>query len=238
MIDGPLLEDSLRSFVGMFKIPIVYGLTCGELAQMINGERWLPRGIQVNLTVVPMQGWKRKMLWIDTGLPWHRPSPNIPTAASALVYPSTCLIEATNCSEGRGTERPFQTIGAPFIDGETLSRSLRRCNLPGVSFRSVTFTPTSSKFKGEECHGVFVTVTDARRFRPARTGLQVIQEIQRLYTSHLSIDRKSFERLFGHAQAYDALLRGDSPESMEANWKPDLGQYRKLTTRYLLYVND
>jgi uncharacterized protein YbbC (DUF1343 family) len=139
-LDGPVLIDSLRSFVGMYPIPVAYGLTCGELAVMIKSEGWLDLA-KLDLTVIWMEGWKRTMLWDDTGCPWVRPSPNIPTPATALVYPATCFIEATNVSEGRGTERPFHFIGAPFIDGGTLSGKLNALRLPGVRFSPTEFTP-------------------------------------------------------------------------------------------------
>ena len=121
LVDGPVMQDSLKSFVGMYPIPVVYGLTCGELAEMINREGWLSRELHANLTVVPMQGWARELPWEKTGLRWHAPSPNIPTAAAALVYPATCYIEGTNLSEARGTARPFSQFGAPFLNARVMA---------------------------------------------------------------------------------------------------------------------
>ncbi len=231
-IEGPIMEDSLRSFVGMLPIPVVYGLTCGELARMINGEGWLTNGVKANLNVVPMEGWKRSMLWDDTRLRWIRPSPNIPSSSTAIVYPATCFIEASNLSEGRGTDSPFNIIGAPFIDGVKLAAKL---HLEGVTTMPVTFLPNSSKFKGEECRGLSIEITDPASFKPILFGLSLLQEIHNLYPEKFILTRSSFNRLFGNAKVYDLILNGTPPESIVVTWHAALEGFKARSDLYKLY---
>ena len=235
MVAGPLMEDSLRSFVGLLPIPVVYGLTCGELAMMINAEHWLTGEATVQLAVVTMEGWNRWMRWEDTGLPWIPPSPNIPLSATTIAYPATCFIEATNVSEGRGTGTPFQVIGAPFVDSERFVSSISRVKLRGVNFHSVTFTPKSSKFSGEECRGVRLEVTDQKRFQPILTGLNLIQQLRILYPKEFILNRQTFSRLMGAADVYDRLSDGESPESIVSSWQSSLEKFRVLSSSYYLY---
>ncbi len=234
-IDGPIMEDSLNSFVGMYPIPVVYGLTCGELATMINEEGWLKDKVKCKLSVIKMEGWKREMLWNDTGLTWIPPSPNIKTPATAFVYPATCFIEATNVSEGRGTEKPFQYIGAPFIKGEELSSSLGKLKLPGVKFSPVEFTPSSSKFKGELCRGVFVEVSDARKFEAVRTGVALISEMLGLYPSQVKINRTGFVRLMGSSLIHDVLVKGVATMKGLPAWREEVFKYKRESLKYHLY---
>jgi len=236
-VDGPIRADSLKSFVGMFPIPVMYGMTCGELAQMINGERWLAHGVQANLTVVTLEGWTRDMLWKQTGLQWVPPSPNIPAEATAIVYPATCLLEATNLSEGRGTDRPFETFGAPFVNADSLCASLKNLKLPGVGFHPASFTPRSSKYEGRSCQGVSIDVSDPGAFRPTVTGLSIMQQIQKMYPGDLTISERSLGRLLGLGDAKDELTGGVSPDQMEAKWKESLDEFQKRASRYYLYGN-
>lgn len=229
-IDGPIMEDSLKSFVGMYPIPVVYGLTCGELAMMINDEGWLADKAKCKLTIIKMEGWKRSMLWTETGLNWIAPSPNIPTVETAFTYPATCFVEATNISEGRGTGKPFQYIGAPFINGGQLATSLNKTLMPGVEFSPVSFTPTSSKFKGEQCSGVFVRVTNARTFEPFNTGLAIIRQMLALSPTELTVNTASFLRLMGSEGVYEALMDRKLPLSAEA---PE--GFARSSSRYQLY---
>ena len=175
-VEGPVLDRRFASFVGDWPIPIRHGLTLGELATLFN------RTIGADLTVVRMQGWQRAMWFDDTGLPWVLPSPNLPTLEAATVYPGTCLVEGTNLSEGRGTSRPFEFVGAPWIDGASdLALALNTLRLPGVRFRPVAFAPTTSKHSGSTCGGVQVHVLDRQAFRPVETGVYLLATIQRLY---------------------------------------------------------
>jgi uncharacterized protein YbbC (DUF1343 family) len=238
LIDGPVMEDSLTSFVGMYRLPVVYGLTCGELANMINGEGWLGNGKTCQLTVIRMEGWSRAMRWEATGLTWIPPSPNIPTPAVALVYPATCIIEATNISEGRGTENPFATIGAPFINAAVLADAMSRLGLQGVQFHPATFTPGTSKFKGIPCSGITLEVTDPLRYRPSYTALSLLHQTRSLYPDKFTLSRSSFLRLMGSEQVYNGFIRQDSPGKIEEGWSENLRKYRARSAPYRLYQAD
>jgi uncharacterized protein YbbC (DUF1343 family) len=175
--EGPPLDPAYRSFVGLHPLPVRHGKTIGELAVLFREETF-PR---TNLEVLPMKGWDRAIWFDETDLPWVMPSPNIPTLDTATVYPGMCLLEGTNISEGRGTTRPFEIFGAPFIDGEALARELNELKLPGIHFRQNWFQPTFQKFAGEVCGGAQLHVTDRNRFRPYQTGLEIIRTIRRIY---------------------------------------------------------
>jgi uncharacterized protein YbbC (DUF1343 family) len=175
--EGPLLDPAYRSFVGLHPLPVRHGRTIGELATLFRDEAF-PR---CRLTVLPMNGWDRAMWFDQTGLPWVMPSPNMPTLETATVYPGMCLLEGTNISEGRGTTRPFELFGAPFIDAETLTRELNQLELPGVHFRENWFQPTFHKFAGEICAGAQLHVTDRNLFTSYRTGIEIIRTIRRMY---------------------------------------------------------
>lgn len=182
-----------------------------------------------------MNGWKREVHWDDTGLPWIPPSPNIKTPSTAIVYPATCFIEATNISEGRGTEKPFQYIGALFINADELSSNLNKLKLSGVKFSPVSFTPSSSKFKGELCRGVFVEVTDARKFEAVTAGVAIIREIQRFHPSDLRINRAGFLRLMGSSFMYDLLTKEVTTMKSLPAWEEELFEYQRAKKKYHLY---
>ncbi len=232
-VDGPVMEDSLKSFLGMYPIPIVYALTCGELARMINDERWLS-GSRVDLIVVPMEGWKRTMFWADTGLKWTPPSPNIPTPATTLVYPVTCLIEATNMSEGRGTARPFEVIGAPFVNGFALADSLNSLHLPGVRFASTQFAPTSSKFRGRNCSGVEVTITGPNELSPTLSGFLVLRKIMQSYPDSVVVNRSFLKRLLGSNSIVNQLVSRPL-ELLDSDWINATRGFRARARSYHLY---
>ncbi|MFP5379343.1 MAG: exo-beta-N-acetylmuramidase NamZ domain-containing protein, partial [Vicinamibacteria bacterium] len=173
-VEGPVLEPGFESFVGQFPIPMRHGLTIGEISRLFN-EHF---GIGADLEVVPMSGWKRAMYWDDTDLPWVMPSPNIPTLDSAIVYPGTVLFEGTTASEGRGTTRPFELIGAPWVRPERFVDGLNRRALPGVHFRPISFEPTFQKHARTTCGGCQIHVTDRARFRPVLTGVALIDAVR------------------------------------------------------------
>src|SRR6266436_8006729 len=175
-LEGNMPDPRFASFVGLHPLPTRHGMTIGEVAGYLNDTH----GLGCDLTVVPMLGWRRAMLWEDTGLPWVAPSPNMPTPDTARVYPGGCLVEGTNLSEGRGTTRPFEWIGAPYLDGHRYAAALDAMSLPGVRFRPARFIPTFHKWAGEVCGGVQIHVTDRRRFRPFRTGIAAIAVARRL----------------------------------------------------------
>jgi len=187
--EGPLIESNYKSFVGMHPIPVRHGRTIGELATQFRDEAF-PK---CRLSILPMKNWERAMWFDETGLPWVMPSPNMPTLDTAAVYPGMCLIEGTNISEGRGTTRPFEIFGAPFIDAETLCRELSILKLPGVFFRENYFQPTFHKFAGEMCGGAQLHVIDRDIFRPFQTGIEIIRCIRKLYPDSFAWKQPPYE---------------------------------------------
>lgn len=233
-VEGPVLEPGYESFVGMFPIPMRHGMTIGELARLFNAEF----GIGAGLHVVPVRGWRRGMAEPGNALPWVPPSPNMPTPGAALVYPGTVLLEGTNVSEGRGTTRPFETIGAPFVDADALAARMNALGLPGVRFRPAWFTPTFSKHAGELCGGVQLHVTDRDAFRPVRTGVALLAALHALYPGEFAFQPGQppfFDRLIGNGWVREALLAGESAEAIEAKWQPALRRFEALRRGYLLY---
>lgn len=232
LIDGPVIEDTLRSFVGIVRIPIVYGLTVGELATMINERGWLAGGVKAELEVVWMDGWTRSMRLTTSWLP---PSPNIKHPETMDLYPGTCLIEATNLSEGRGTDRPFHQFGAPWINGKKLAKRLNAAGLPGVRFEPTRFTPASSKYSGTSCHGVLATVLDPETFKPVLTGVAILTTLHAMYPDSLVIRRASLNRLFGISGGYSAIRDGQTADHIEQSWLAGLVEYRNMAARYRRY---
>ena len=239
-LEGNWPEAGWSSFVGLYPLPIRHGMTMGELAGYLNDRHELG----CDLTVVPMLGWRRGMTWEDTGLPWVAPSPNMPTPDTARVYPGGCLVEGTNLSEGRGTTRPFEWIGAPYLDGPRLARALERRGLPGVRFRPVGFEPAFHKWKSQRCGGVQIHVTDAARFKPFAAYLALIAEARRQAPRHFRWRRPpyEFERvrlpmdlLCGGPGIRRAIERGVSLARLETSWRPDLARFARARQPYLLY---
>jgi len=240
-IEGNLADPAYASFVGLYPLPVRHGMTIAERAGYHNEAH----AIGCDLTVVPMEGWRRSMRWEDTGLPWVAPSPNMPTPDTALVYPGGCLIEGTNLSEGRGTTRPFELVGAPFLDGRRLAEGLQRRRLPGVAFRAASFEPAFHKWKGQLCEGVQVHVTDAARFKSFATYLALIIEARRQAPRGFKWRRPpyEFERrrppidlLCGGDIIRRAIERGASLGSIERSWRSGLGRFARARRPYLLYA--
>ena len=239
-VEGNLPDPAFASFVGLHPLPARHGLTIGELARYANVEH----GIGCRLTVVPMRGWRRAMLWEDTGLPWVAPSPNMPTPDTARVYPGGCLIEGTNLSEGRGTTRPFEWVGAPFLDPHRYARALTGLGLPGVHFRPARFVPTFHKWAGRACGGVQVHVTDRERFKPFLTGLALLATARRAAPRAFAWRRPpyEFERhrlpidiLCGTDAIRLAIERGEALARIEEGWQADLRRWRHRRAPALLY---
>ncbi len=229
-VEGPVVQPDMESFVGRFGIPIRYGLSIGELARLFNS-----RGIGCDLTVVPLDGWQREWGYEQTGLPWVQPSPNLPTPDSCFAFAGTCLLEGTNVSEGRGTTRPFEVLGAPWVDAPKLARYLNDRGLPGVRFRACHFTPTFSKWQGEPCHGVQLHVHDRAAFRPVRTGLEVLVALRRLWPEHFTWlnDGMTANRLIGDRCSRDGIENGLDPDIIELSWSVDLRLYQAARKRVL-----
>ena len=230
-VQGPVLDPEFASFVGEYPIPLRYGMTIGELAGLFNGEFH----IGADLTVVKMRGWTRSMYYDDTPLQFVMPSPNMPTETTVLVYPGMGLVEGTNVSEGRGTTRPFELIGAPWIDAEQLSRALNGKHLDGVRFRPVHFTPTFSKYEGKSCNGIEVHVMDRDTFNPVVVGLTVIATIHDLYPHQFAFNASDFDRLVGNDWIRKGIETGVSVPEMQRRWQAGLSQFEKVRQKYLLY---
>lgn len=229
-VEGPVLRAELISFLGADALPIRHGMTVAELARFFN------RDIGAELEVIAMTGWRRDMAFEDTALPWVMPSPNMPTVATALVYPATGLLEGTNLSEGRGTTRPFELLGAPYIDGRALAERLDQLNLPGVQFRAATFKPTFSKYAGTQVSGVQIHVTDKAAFEPVRTGLEVLAKVRDLHPDAFIIDRpEHFDHLVGNRWVRTELLEGTPVSEIMLRFAPDLQSFLSLREGYLLY---
>ena len=230
-MQGPVLDPKYASFVGEYPIPLRYGMTIGELAEFFNNQFH----IGADLTVVKMRGWTRSMYYDGTPLQFVMPSPNMPTETTALVYPGMGLVEGTNVSEGRGTTRPFEIVGAPWIDAERLSRVLNEKHLAGVRFRPVHFTPTFSKYEGKPCNGVEVHVMDRDAFNPVVVGLTVIATIHDLYPRQFAFNASDFDRLVGNDWVRQDIEKGVPVSEMQRRWKADLSQFEKVRQKYLLY---
>lgn len=233
-VEGPVLDPALASFVGAYPIPIRHGMTLGELARLMNADF----GIGCDLTVVPALNWRRAGQAADTGLPWVMPSPNMPTPDTALVYPGTCLVEGTNLSEGRGTARPFEIIGAPYVDGFALAQAMNALALPGVRFRALSVTPSFSRHAGVLCGGVQLHVSDRLRFAPVATGIALLAAIAALHPKDFAFlpgNPPFFDRLAGVGWLRDAILSGEAVTSIEARWQPGLAAFNAQRARHLLY---
>ena len=232
-MEGPILEyPKHSSFIGLYPIPLRHGMTAGELARLFN-DKFLTK--KVNLTVVPMENWSRDEWFSETSLPWVLPSPNLPTPESATVYPGQVIIEGTNLSEGRGTTKPFELFGAPWIDGFVLAQKLNELKLPGVKFREVWFTPTFSKFTGKQCGGCQLHVTDREAYQSIKTTLAILSAVKQLYGDKLEFHAEYFDKVLGNSSAREALERGESVDRIVAAFQPGLDAFAKLREPYLLY---
>jgi uncharacterized protein YbbC (DUF1343 family) len=232
-IDGPVLEPSLRSFIGMFSIPYVHGLTLGELARLINGAFQ----IGANLSVVPMKGWERSMVWADTGLPWINPSPGIPSAETAFYYAITGPLDGTNLWNGVGTESRFQVVLAPWLKGSLLADRLNRLRLPGVQF-SPSAVPHPRT--GRPWYGVRIQVTNPYVLRPNTVAVHILAEVKRLPGSRLRFPQPRrgpylFDLVWGTKSVRLALQHGEPAGAIVARWQPGLRRFRELREGYLLY---
>jgi uncharacterized protein YbbC (DUF1343 family) len=239
-VEGITLEPGNESFVGQFPIPTRHGMTMGELAELFN-EHF---EIGADLEVITMEGWRRSMHWDDTGLPWVMPSPNIPTLDSALAFPGTVHLEGTNASEGRGTTRPFELVGAPWVRAEKFAARLNARGLPGVYFRPVVFEPTFQKHARVACGGCQIHVRDRLAFRPVLTGIAIIDEIRAADPSSFAWkpppyeyehDKVPIDVIAGAASFRQAIDAGDRAEQIAGRWQASVAAFRTLQQRYLLY---
>jgi uncharacterized protein YbbC (DUF1343 family) len=239
-VEGNLIDYGYRSFVGLYPIPNRHGLTVGELARLFNEEF----GIGCRLTVIEMRGWRREQWFDETELPWILPSPNMPTLSTALVYPGACLVEGTNLSEGRGTTRPFEIVGAPWIDPYRLVAELEKEDLPGVRFRPLYFQPTFHKFAGKTCGGVQQHVVERDVYRPLRTGIALLEAARRLWPEEFAwrpppyeyeLSRPAIDILAGSSRLREQIEADAALATIEASWESPLRDFLAVRRRFLLY---
>jgi uncharacterized protein YbbC (DUF1343 family)/CubicO group peptidase (beta-lactamase class C family) len=228
-VEGPVMDPDLKSFTGYFPLPTRHGMTLGELARMFNAEY----RIGARLSVIPMQGYRREMWFDETGISWVNPSPNLRSLTQAIFYPGVALSEASNVSVGRGTETPFELLGAPWIRGKELADYLGARPIPGVEFEPVVFTPNSSQFKGQTCRGIRVVLKDRNRLDAVGLGLEILCALQRLYPRVFQLDAAL--GLVGSRRALQAITDGLEPQSIVASWQPQLEEFHRLRATYLLY---
>ncbi len=239
-VAGNVLESQQASFVGLFPIPTRHGMTLGELARMFN-EHF---EINCELEVVPMDGWDRNCWQDETDAPWVMPSPNMPTVDAATVFPGTVHFEGTQLSEGRGTTRPFELVGAPYVVSEEFAAALNNASLPGVYFRSCIFRPTFQKHAGVSCGGVQLQVTDRDSFEPVITGLTMVKVAHDLYRDQFRwkeppyeyvFDRNPFDVIAGTTKIREAIEQGTTMNELQLSWQPALSAFKKLREQFLLY---
>ncbi len=232
-LEGPILEyPEFSSFVGIYPIPVRHGMTMGELALLFN-DAFL--GKKASLKIIPMQGWERHMWYNETSLPWVIPSPNMPTLDTAVVYPGQVYLEGTNISEGRGTTKPFELFGAPWIDANHLTSLLNSLNLPGVKFREAWFKPIMSKYKGQICGGSQIHVTNRNIFQPFECTLFIIKTIRDEYPQYFKFHEDYFDKIMGTDKIRTALSEGISVREIKDLYQKELSLFKEQRKRYLLY---
>lgn len=239
--EGPVLETQCASFVGQRPLPVRHGMTIGEIARYLQ-QTYYP---SLDLHVISLHGWKRKMWFDQTGLPWVMPSPNMPTLDTATVYPGMCLLEGTNLSEGRGTTRPFEIFGAPYIDAVKFVQRLKQYKLPGVVFRPLHFQPTFQKYAGQLCGGAQIHIRDREKFKPFKTAVAIFSIVQTMYSKHFAWKAPPFEYeykkmpidiLAGTDQLRRSIEQEESLKQMERWWTEQCNEFdKKIRRHYLLY---
>jgi uncharacterized protein YbbC (DUF1343 family) len=239
-IAGNVLDPVFASFVGQFPTPTRHGMTMGELARLFNEEF----GIGCELECIPMEGWSRELWYDETDGPWVLPSPNIPTCDTAAVFPGSVHLEGTQMSEGRGTTRPFELVGAPYIDADKFADTLAGFGLPGVYFRSCVFMPTFQKHGNRACGGIQIHVTDRKSFEPVISGIAVVKTAAAMYPEEFrwkeppyeyEYDRNPFDIISGTSKMREAIERGDALADIEGSWQAPLAEFKAIRERYLLY---
>jgi uncharacterized protein YbbC (DUF1343 family) len=239
-VAGNLLERGHESFVGQFPIPTRHGMTIGELARLFNDEF----DIGCELDVIELKGWSRERWYDQTDGPWVLPSPNIPSVEAATVFPGTVHLEGTQMSEGRGTTRPFEIVGAPYVDADRFPGALAKMNLPGVVFRACVFMPTFQKHAGQPCGGVQIHVTDRNSFEPVSTGVAIVKTAHQLYPEDFrwkeppyeyEYERNPFDVIAGTTRLRAQIEAGESLDAITESWRPGIEEFRRLREAYLLY---
>ncbi len=229
VIEGPMLDPDRTSFTGYFSMPVRYAMTMGELAKMFNAEN----KIGADLTVVPLQNWERRDMYDQTTLKWTPPSPNLRTVDAAILYPGIEVLQAGGISVGRGTDKPFEVLGAPWIDAAKFAAALDRRNVPGVSFAPLWFVPNEGVYKGETCKGVWVFITKRSALESMRMGLEIADVLHQMYPDNFDLDKVI--DLLGSQSTIKSLKRGDAPAEIVSSWSTDIGTFRVMREKYLLY---
>lgn len=228
-IEGPNQSEPIREFIAYFPMPVRHGLTLGELARVFNAEKKL----NADLTVIPVENWRRDYWYDETGLAWINPSPNMRNLNQAALYPGIGAIEYSNVSVGRGTDQPFEQFGAPWIDGPRLAAALNARKLPGIRFYPVAFTPTTSKYAKQVCQGVFMVITNRATLPPVRVGLEITAALFTLFGEQYQLENTDL--LLGSRDSLERVKRGEDPAVVAARWSADEGRWRQLRAKYLLY---
>jgi uncharacterized protein YbbC (DUF1343 family) len=240
-VEGPVLQPDLVSFIGISEIPVVHGMTIGELAKLFAGK-YITDYDSSLLTVIKMKNWRRDSYFDDYELKWTNPSPNIPDPETALIYPATAFLEGTNISEGRGTEKPFKQIGAPFINSDELSAELDSLKHEGISIKPVSFVPVripgkseNPKYRNQECNGIELKVENADSFRPMEFSIRLLYALHKLYPEKFTINSEYFDKLAGNKIVREMLLAGKKPDQIIESWQPELKRFLSIRSQYLLY---
>ncbi|HEY6467069.1 MAG TPA: DUF1343 domain-containing protein, partial [Candidatus Acidoferrales bacterium] len=229
IIEGPMLDSDKTSFVGYFPMPVRYAMTMGELAQMFNAENKLG----ADLHVIAMKNWQRGEPYNQAGLPWIAPSPNLRNLTEAYLYPGIEILQAGGVSVGRGTDTPFEILGAPWIDGAKFAAALTRRKIPGVEFTQTQFTPTQDMYTGQPCQGVRIRIAPKGDLRSMRTGIEIADVLHRMYPRNFHVEKTI--TLIGNQATVDALSRDESPAKIIKSWTPALDNFRTMRAKYLLY---
>jgi len=228
-IQGPISDSGHESFTNYSSLPVRHGMTMGELAKLFNGER----GINARLQVVPLEGWMRGDWYDSTGLAWINPSPNLRSLMEATLYPGVALVEGTNVSVGRGTDTPFELLGAPWINAAELAQYLNARNISGVRFIPVTFTPSASTYAGQKCQGVNIVLVDRYAFDAPELGMEIASALHKFYPEPFHMERMN--ELVVNQTVYDAIAKGEDPRRVAEDWREPLEKFRELRQKYLIY---
>ena len=228
-VQGPVADAGHESFTNYWKVPVRHGMTLGELAKMFNAER----NLNAKLTVVPMEGWQRGDWFDSTGLAWVNPSPNLRSVTEAALYPGVALIEGTNVSVGRGTDTPFELVGAPWVKSRELAAYLNARGIAGVRFVPVTFMPTASVYSGSKCEGVNIVLTERNALDAPELGMELAAALKKLYAADFKIDRMA--ELLVNQAAFDALVAGQDPRRIAQDWQEELEKFEAMRKKYLIY---
>lgn len=242
MVEGPILDSTYKSFVGIAQIPIRHGMTVGELALYFNQKDILGTDKTANLEVVKMKNWERSNYFDQTNLPWLAPSPNMPDLETAIVYPGICLLEGTNIAEGRGTDSPFLQFGSPFINAKNVISELTILGVDGCTITKSEFTPVAipkksmhPKYLGEKCQGIRIQITDREKFKPVEFGVKLIYVFNKLYPENFTFRENRIDKLWGSTQFREQILENDLPENIISNYLDELNKFKELRNNFLLY---